>query len=298
MYSNAPRRLFTVLQRYAICFGLTLGLCGTALAQLPATPVAQRPAVVALAEEFNRDGGGVIYVEKKKGAVLFLGTRHTYNPEDPQIESIENFVKDYKPTIIVLEGGNWPIAANKEQAVRRHSEFGFTQFLASKANIKTRTFEPPEEDELAEVLKQFTATDAKLYYALRMVPVYVGAESDIPIEQRMNAFLSAEKSGANFGKKFPANTSPRNVEELTQLCAEKFPELKDWRKIDFSYSQVGRKKTVFRDVEKLSKIIRDREIEKAIYTEVAKGERIMILAGINHMGSTVSNILKTLAFME
>jgi hypothetical protein len=45
-------------------------------------------------------------------------------------------------------------------------------------------------------------------------------------------------------------------------------------------------------------MIRDREIEKAIYTELAKGERIMILAGIGHMGSTVSNILKTLAFME
>ncbi len=234
-FNESPHRLFGVLQQCSICFALALSVHGPAFAQQPTKPGEQRPEVVTLAEEFNRLGHGVIYEEKKKSAVLFLGTSHTYDPEDPQLAIIAKFLIDFKPTIIVVEGGEWPIAANKEQAVRRYGEFGFTRFLASKANIKSRTFEPAADAELAEVLKKFTPTDAKLYYALRMVPGFVGAEGAQTIDQQMNTFLSAEKTVFHLGKDFPTNTSPRNVDELTQLCAEKFPDLKDWRKIDKSY---------------------------------------------------------------
>jgi hypothetical protein len=258
---------------------------------------AQSPAIVTLAEEFSHQGLGVIYKVKKNAALLYLGTRHTFDPEDDQIEAIEKFLAEFRPTLVVVEGGDWPLAADKTQAIRKYGEFGFARFLAGQKNIRWKSFEPTLDDEMAEVLKQHTPTEAKLYYALRLVPQWVATDSG-NIEQNMAAFLAPEKSLANFGKHFPPDTKPRTVAELAEVCQTQFPELKDWRKIGFQYTEIGKKTSVFHKVQKTSSAMRNRAIEAEIFAAMAKGERVMVLAGINHLGGTVSSVLSKLAVGE
>lgn len=258
---------------------------------------AQNPAIVTQAEEFSRMGLGAIYNEKKNAALLYLGTRHVFDPEDDQFAAIEKFYDEFKPTLLVVEGGDWPLAPDKNQAIRKYGEFGFARFLAAQKNTPWKSFEPAIVDEMAAVLKQHTPTEAKLYYALRMVPQWAASDPS-NIEKNMAIFLTPEKTLANFGKGFPAETKPRTVTELAELCQTQLPDLKDWRKIGFRYSEIGIKTNAFHKVHKTSSIVRNAAIEAEIFAAMAKGERIMILAGLNHLGGTVSRVLTKLAAVE
>ncbi len=243
-----------------------------------------RPAVTAVADDYGQQGLSVLYKEKKHAALLYLGTEHSHDPEHEEMAAIEKFVATFQPTLIVVEGGYWPLEANKTEAIRRHGEFGFARFLAAKNNIRWKSFEPPLDEETAQVLAQHAATDAKLYYALRMVPQWVQQETATTIEQKMAAFLSAEKSLVNFGKNFPADTRPLTVDELVELCAVKLPELRDWRKIGTTYNEIGKKANSFYAVKKTTTAIRNQAIEKEMVAAIEKGERVMVLAGGGHFG--------------
>ncbi len=287
-----------IVRAFASALFVALLLTTPCMAEPPKSAPEPRDAVVALAEEIHRQGVTIIYKEKEHAALLYLGTQHTYKPDDEEVEPIEKFVAEFKPTLMVIEGGVWPLAENKTQAVRRYGELGFARFLAGKNNIKWKTFGPTIDVEMAEVLKAHSASDAKLYYALRMVPHWVAQESATSLEQKMSEFLSTEKSATNFGKAFPVDTRPRTIAELTELCAATFPELPDWRKIGFSYKQFGKKPTTFSAVQKTSRIIRSRVIEKEIMAAVEKGERVMVLSAAEYMNGTVSPILTWLSTFD
>jgi Aldo/keto reductase family len=116
--------------------------------------------------------------------------------------------------------------------------------------------------------------------------------------QGFGLLLAPEKALANFGKHLPAATKPRNIAELTELCQSQFPELKDWRKICFRYGEIGIKTNAFHKAHKTSSIVRNAGIEAEIFAAMAKGERVMVMAGLNHLGGTVSSVLTKLAAVE
>ena len=130
-----------------------------------------------------------------------------------------------------------------------------------------------------------------------MVPQWA-ATAPGNIEQNMATFLVPEKSLVNFGKHFPADTKPGTVEELAALCQTQLPDLKDWRKIGFQYTEIGKKTNAFHRVHKTSVTVRNAAIEAEIFAAMAKGERVMVMAGLNHLGGTVGSVLTKLAAVE
>jgi hypothetical protein len=85
---------------------------------------------------------------------------------------------------------------------------------------------------------------------------------------------------------------------LAELCQTQLPALKDWRKIGFRYSEIGIKTNAFHKVSKTSNAVRNAAIDAEIFAAMAKGERVMVMAGLHHLGGTVSSVLTKLAAVE
>lgn len=295
MLNKSPFKKFT-RQLQKILIYICIGVCTSNPGY--AQQGKDLPEVIALAEEYSQEGIEILYDEKKNSALLFLGVRHNFDPENGQILGIERFFRKFKPTLILYEGGDVPTESTKEQAVRRYAEAGLLRFLAEQSKIKSKTFEPQMDDEVAAVLKKHTAVEAKLYYLLRMVPQWMAEEDKQAIDQKMASLLTKEKFERNFGKNFPPNTMPNNMAEFEQLCAARLPELKDWRKIDFTYFTPGLKGTFFHQVKITSSAFRNKAIENSMFNGLENGERVFIVAGASHLGGTFTNVMKRLTKME
>lgn len=90
--------------------------------------------------------------------------------DDFQVLAIEQFIHSFQPTVILIEGGQWPFATSKEQAVRQYFEFSLARWLATQARIGLDSVGPALAYEMAAVLAKHPPVETKLYYALRMTP--------------------------------------------------------------------------------------------------------------------------------
>lgn len=124
------------------------------------------------AREFAPDPGSTLSVftaREPGGTVLFLGTWHSFSEANPQLPDIARLFSEFAPTVVLIEGGAWDIEPTASAAIKSGGEMGFATYLADKAKVPTKTFEPAFADEIAHVLTLHNPQDAKLYYALREV---------------------------------------------------------------------------------------------------------------------------------
>ncbi len=237
-------------------------------------------AVNALANESKRYNLSQLYFEGRGKELLFIGTNHTFTPGDPQIAGVEAFFKAFEPTLVLIEGGDWAIADSKEQAVSKYGEMGFTRFLAAKANIKAMSADAPEGETIAAGLKEHTATDTKLYFALRVVPQWAKQATGKTVEENMRDYLASPK----FNSYFPPNTLPQNIEELQQQLAKRIPTLKDWKSFKYNWAFDGGDKSFLNEVDTTVNNFRNNYFKDQIFTGLRKGERVFVIAGYTHLG--------------
>ena len=77
-----------------------------------------------------------------QAGILVLGSAHTFDPADSEVAEIEDQVSLFKPTTILVEGGRWPVAATRQEAVRKYGEMGFAYWLASAKGIPVSDADP------------------------------------------------------------------------------------------------------------------------------------------------------------
>ena len=236
-------------------------------------------AVRAQISELKRFKVSALYDEDDGPELLYVGTSHTFDPTSPQIEGIELLFNKFAPTLVLIEGGDWPIAANKEQAIKRYSEMGFTRFLAASANINAKSADATTEEEVRFALKHHAPSDLKLYYAIRMVPLWAKQETNLTMDEHMTKFLKS----ANLTDGFPPDTKPRNITEFEQLCAARLPALKDWRSVKDELVFDGVKQNLMFEIATTVSKFREDYFEQQILAGLRKGERVFIITGINHL---------------
>ena len=236
------------------------------------------------------------YLDEKGVGLAYIGTRHTFDPENSQIEGIERFFQRFKPTLVLLEGGDWPVAESKEQSIRRYGEIGFTRYLAARANVKTQSADPLTADEYNAVLKRHTPSEAKLYYALRFVPQWSKQETGLTLEENLARFLGT----TNFTQfsSVSADVSPRNIKELELLCSKLIPDLKDWRTVQFDLSFDGGKNSILTEVDRTASAFRNAHIEQKIIEGLQHGERVFVISGVTHLAKILPQLRPKLAALK
>lgn len=100
--------------------------------------------------------------------LLYYGSSHRADPEDPMFVDIEKRFSEFDPDTALYEGETGPVTArSKEEAIRSGGEAEFVAFLCSQHHIKalSATLPPPKEAEL--LTREFSKEEVFLYFVAR-----------------------------------------------------------------------------------------------------------------------------------
>lgn len=214
------------------------------------------------------------------GGLVLLGVTHAVGQhDDPQLSDIQRIYEAFSPTLVLTEGGVWPVKDNKLDAVNCCGEMGFITYLASLDGVKVDTWEGSSEREAAVLQDRFTKEELKVFYALRYVPqLMVNAEQYA--EDKLNDILRKEGS---IEVEFKINTPPYTVNELNLWLSEKFGTELTW-----THFQVF-EETIKRDG--LNQLVEIRQAVNALRVQagaeklnkyVSEDNRVFIIVGKDH----------------
>lgn len=269
------RANFTAQLRRLLWLALAMpGLLLGAHAALPDEP--------SRAEDFRAARGSSVAVfasPKLNPVLLFLGTYHSFEPSDPQHAEIERLFKKFAPTLVMIEGGDWPVADSREAAITRYAEMGWTRLLAARAGVSASSFEPRMADEIATVLQEFPAEDVKLYYTLRWVPQFNITDPD-------DLDVLIERELRRLGRYSGLNVPPHTLEELAKIAQRRL-NIGDWRSLGYEWTDpVTHRRpnamSFLNQVAAASARVRDSSLQQQARAAVARGERVLIIAGRAH----------------
>ncbi|WP_338847166.1 hypothetical protein V8J88_00425 [Massilia sp. W12] len=228
------------------------------------------------------------YKNDSEAALVFFGSRHTFNSGDPQLKAIENFFALLKPTLVLTEGGRWPVAKDKVAAITAYSEMGFLTFLAHANEVKFDSLDLDYQAQVNYALKRHDPLDVSVYTIIRLIPQWRDQYGYEAISRKIDQYLANEE----FKNTFPLNTGPKNFNELKAYCAQKFPDVKNILDFDYHLTANGIQPDVLMKVSASFSEVRDAYMEKKIMQEIEKGERVFAIAGTPHLAKIVPNLLK------
>lgn len=176
-------------------------------------------------------GLSVWYKEHDGIGMLFFGTRHNFSPDSAQNAELARLFEQFAPTLLIVEGGSWPVAASKDEAVRRYGEMGLVTFSAAKRGIRVASFDADFHSELQALGQQFPAELVKTYYVARLVPQLKAASGAIPTVAEIERLL---RSG-DYGSTGNAPQPPATIDQFDQAVRNAVPGLKDWTALEYEH---------------------------------------------------------------
>jgi len=267
--------MFTnVFQKYSIASIIVLLFAFSfAMAQ-------EKDARIMTFDEYAKISHGYPYVVELqigKGALLYFGARHIYDPKNAQIAQIEKLWNEFRPTVAYHESSGTSLSKTIEEAVSKSGEPGLMRFLAARDKIPALSLEPSRIDEVAMLLKTYTPEQIKVFFVLRQVPQFKERKNNETIETFMTTFLG------NVSRIPGLESAPNSVAELDKSCLWLSPQLKDWRAAERSWSDPVASHAYTNQIARLSGEFRDLHMVKLLIEQVKQGKRVFAVIGGSHV---------------
>lgn len=232
-------------------------------------------------EEYARLSHPIPYVltaRHGRGALLYIGAEHTFDPQHAEIREIEERWREFRPTLAFNEGGDPPAEDSASEAVRRHGEPGLIRHLAARDGVRVRSIEPSETHQFAAAVEAgFAPEEVKLYLVLRAYKTFRESRADEPSE----AFIS--RALRHYGAIEKLAGSPRTPEDLADLYARLFPDNPDWRAVpDWYFAPTGTETILNRIARRVARA-RDRHMVEVLAKATQAGERVFAVVGFGHV---------------
>lgn len=220
----------------------------------------------------------VLEIETERSELLYYGSWHTTNPDDPQIAEIKRLWSEFEPTIAVTENRLGLFVGGLEAGVSYFSEFGALFALARRDDIPIYTLEPPWEVEVAEMKAAFPAADVTLFYTLR---VFLNERGQGKTREEIDDLARhlLKKRGSRPGLEGSLPT----LAALDSVWNQRFSDLGPWRELPPNAIHPGAEPTRLNALANLANEIRDRHAAAVLLDLMRKGERIFALAGGSHV---------------
>ncbi len=212
------------------------------------------------------------YVVSIPDTLILFGARHTKDPKDPQIDSIETLWKLFEPNVALVEGRQGFLFRWFSDPIEHYGEGGYVADLAKESSVPYYTWEPPFEMEVREMLLHYPQKRVALFYILRPYfgQMKFGKPSD-PDEFVAGTIVRRTTIEGLEG-------SINSVAEIDSLWGADFSGRKDWRDTDDRYGWPG----YLNEIAASSNAFRDEHFARVIIHLVQKGKKVFAVCGSSH----------------
>jgi hypothetical protein len=256
---------------------LVLGICAC-----PGAPAAASD--IMSYEQYQKIDYGepyIVRIEARRGTLLVFGSRHSFDPDDPQMEALEEAWDAFEADVLLTESHGVDIGdLDRNNTIRRFGEVGLAHRLAAAASVPALSLEPYRVDEIAHLrgTGRWTEEQLKVFYTIRRVTQAVTSGADIDLEDAVTkymAFLSSERALA---------PEPSTVEALDASVRELLPDAGGWQEVPQSYFYPGPQPvTCFtNEISTAANVFRDEHHVERILAEMHDGRRVFVVVGSAH----------------
>lgn len=226
------------------------------------------PYVLHITPDTNTPGSA-----SKAGSLLFFGSRHSKDPNHPQLAELRRLWNDFRPTVALVEGRMGFFVGTRSQGIGVFGEGAELYSLAERAGVPLYTLEPPLEAEI-------TALDD------------IGDRTQIALFKTLNGYISARRGGAVSDFKVqrlltkraaPLTDKLPTIAALDAYFAQQFPSMNGWRDIPEEALWPGRTDTWLNLMATRSNVVRDDHFVRSMLDLVRRGERVIAIAGRSHV---------------
>ncbi len=242
--------------------------------------IAAEPRIMTWEEyaEISHTYPYIVRLTSSEGQLLYFGSRHVYDPADPQVAEIQKLWAEFAPTLALNEGGDPPVAGTIEEAVKQFGEPGLVRYLAARDNTPVMSLEPSPTREVATLLPHYSRDQIKLFYVLRQVPHYRLATLSIPLERKV------EEDLGTFAVLYDLPGAPLTLAEIQESCESLLPDVAHWSDIPQSYFDPVREITRFtNDISRRLSDLRDEHMVDLLTRKVTRGARVFAVVGGSHV---------------
>jgi hypothetical protein len=212
-------------------------------------------------------------LKKNKGSITVLGIEHTFDPHDPQIDSIQKYWETTKPTVALVEGRLGFLFQGIQDPVATHGEGGKLIRLAKKEGIPFYSWEPDREEEVQALLKKYPAKQLALFYSLR--PYFSSFRFGKPADPNASLQQYIDERTAVKGLKGEILT----VGQVDSIWQKDFPSLPDWRNTSDEY---GWPRGYLNEIFNASNLYRDQHLCSILLELAEKDEQVIVTMGSSH----------------
>ena len=199
------------------------------------------------------------------GELLYFGAHHSFSPDDPQLTQIEDLWDEFRPTLAFNEGGHPPVEPSREEAIRKYGEPGLVRFLAARDGIPVTTLDPSREQEVAWLLRTFSAEEVKMFFILRVAAQFTARNGSDGLPAEIERVLRIYYRDP--GLRQP----PTSWAEVGVLYEQYFQGRGSVNQVPLSWFDPVRHDTFLNEISRTSSEYRDDFIVRLLAMHVAEG---------------------------
>jgi len=210
---------------------------------------------------------------QNNGALLFYGSEHIQDPDDPQIADIQTRWNDFQPTVALVESRLGFFIQGFQNPVKEYGEMGWAFWLARKDNLPAYTWEIPREREIQSALEKYPKEQVALFYILRP---YFGnlrfGKPDDP-DAVVEGYIRERSDYSGI------ENTISSAEQIDAIWQRDFPDEADWRDTSDQFGLPG----YLAEIAVRTNAARDEHFVRVIIDLLQKGERVFAIAGSRHV---------------
>jgi hypothetical protein len=209
---------------------------------------------------------------KQNGELLFLGTKHTQDPESEQVQRIVRSFEEFKPDIVFLESRMGLFVGTLPMGVRQFGEAGAVYGMSRNLSIPCYSFEPTREQEAAFLTQRFGKREVAFALFFRTY------RSDGNPDDSEASRLLAKKQ-----RQYGLEGALSDLDDADRCWREELQGEGDWRTAPKDAFYPIKEGTKLQQIAHAANLVRDDHLVRSLLTEVRKGKRVLAVAGMSHV---------------
>ena len=139
-------------------------------------------------------------IKRNQQYLYYFGSKHSYDPSSPQVEDIRKFFNEFllhtkkENSIVLVEGGERPIALSETEAIIDGAEMSLVTYLASKENRNSTSPEIEEHTKFKLLNEHFPKEEIAYYSFIQVCWQWNNTHEKTNFKEYVQVFLNNNRT--------------------------------------------------------------------------------------------------------